>query len=342
VAALFPARFSRLAIPALALLLATAGLTSAAPSQQAAAPATASQKAAAERATLVVPDVRGQAYVFAKGILEDAGFAWRVRGGVNGFAANLVATQTPSPRTRVVDTGAPTITLQLNRNARYAEDGVPENFSPYAGTRILRPSALKPAAPAKPKAKVRPKKTATPAPKAQPKTAPKAQPKTAPKARPKTAPKARPKTTSQTRPHTAPKVAKRPPAVAEKPPAVKRPKSTPRRHTKPQPNRVARPAAFTVPGAPKEPLKEMPLPRRARALGEWLTKHPRPTDANVAHWLYQHAWIVTGAKFGWWRGAEALRILIAVDNRVIETWGIGTRSRAKARAALAEVEAKSR
>jgi hypothetical protein len=86
----------------------------------------------------------------------------------------------------------------------------------------------------------------------------------------------------------------------------------------------------------------MPLPRRARALGAWLTKHPRPTDANVAHWLYQHAWIVTGAKFGWWRGAEALRILIAVDNRVIKNWGIGTRSRTTARAALAEVEAKSR
>ena len=61
----------------------------------------------------------------------------------------------------------------------------------------------------------------------------------------------------------------------------------------------------------------------------------------MAHWLYQHAWIVTGAKFGWWRGAEALRILIALDNRVIENWRIGARSRAKARAALAEVEAKS-
>jgi hypothetical protein len=105
---------------------------------------------------------------------------------------------------------------------------------------------------------------------------------------------------------------------------------------------AGRPAAFSVPGAPKEPLKEIPLPRRARALGAWLTQHPRSTDANVAHWLYQHAWIVTGAKFGWWRGAEALRILIAVDNRVIENWGIGTRSRAAARAALAEVEAKSR
>ena len=32
---------------------------------------------AQERQTIVVPDVRRQAYVFAKGILQDAGFAWR-------------------------------------------------------------------------------------------------------------------------------------------------------------------------------------------------------------------------------------------------------------------------
>ena len=86
----------------------------------------------------------------------------------------------------------------------------------------------------------------------------------------------------------------------------------------------------------------MPLPRRARLLAAWAAEHPSPTDANVAHWLYQHAWIVTGAKFGWWRGAEALRVLIAADGRVISNWGIGARSRAVARTALAEVEAKRR
>jgi hypothetical protein len=323
----------------------TTGLTSAASSAQSAAPAPAAPKAAAPRATLVVPDVRGQAYVFAKGILEDAGFAWRVRGGVNGFAANLVATQAPAPRTRLVDTGAPTITLQLNRNTRYAEDGVPENFSPFAGTRILRLSALKRATAKKPKAKVRPKTAPAPARKARQKAAPKVRPKAAPK----TARKTRAKATPQPRPRTAPKPAAKPPEAPK--PAAKRPKTaakkpaaaTPPKKTRTRAKtRSARPVAFVVPGAPKEPLDEMPLPRRARALGAWLTKHPRPTDANVAHWLYQHAWIVTGAKFGWWRGAEALRILIAVDNRVVKNWGIGTRSRATARAALAEVEAKSR
>jgi hypothetical protein len=331
VAAPFPARFSRFAISALALLLATAGLSFAASSQQPAA-----QPPAASPPTLVVPEVRGQAYVFAKGILEDSGFAWRVRGGVNGFAANLVATQFPAPGTRLVDTGAPVITLQLNRNARYAEEGVPENFSPFVGTRLLRPSAVRPRAAQPPVTK----------PKARPKAAPKPAPKPAPRAAPKPAPKAAPKPARKAAPKPARKAAPKPavsrPKAAKKP-AAKRPKAT--GNARPQRKRntdSARPVAFTVPGAPKEPRNEMPLPRRARTLGAWLTKHPRPTDANVAHWLYQHAWIVTGAKFGWWRGAEALRVLIAIDNRVIENWRIGQRSRAKARAALAEVEAKSR
>ena len=47
-------------------------------------------------ATLDVPDVTGQAYVFAKGILQDHGFAWHVSGPVMGYAANTVARQSPS------------------------------------------------------------------------------------------------------------------------------------------------------------------------------------------------------------------------------------------------------
>jgi hypothetical protein len=307
VAALLPARFWRFALPTVALLLATAGLTSAASNQQTAQATAASPTAtttAAAPVTLVVPKVRGQAYVFAKGILADLGFAWRVTGGVNGFAANLVASQSPAPGTRLVDTGAPTITLRLERNSKYAEDGIPENFSPFPGTRLLRPGAAK--RPVQPAA--RPKKTSRPAAKKPKAVATAKKPKAA-----RTATK--PKTT--------------------------RPAAKPR--SKPQVKKAAgRPVAFIVPGAPKEPLNEMPLPRRARMLSAWVTNHPRPTDANVAHWLYQHAWIVTGAKFGWWRGAEALRILIAVDRRVISNWGIGTRSLTTARTTLAEVEAKSR
>jgi hypothetical protein len=100
---------------------------------------------------------------------------------------------------------------------------------------------------------------------------------------------------------------------------------------------LGRPPAFRVPGAPKEPLDEIPLPARARRLEAWLTRDRGPTAANQRHWLYQHAWIVTGARFGWWHGAEALNVLIRVDRRVESQWGIGYRSEAVARGALAAV-----
>jgi hypothetical protein len=103
-----------------------------------------------------------------------------------------------------------------------------------------------------------------------------------------------------------------------------------------------RPPAFIVPGARKEPLDEMPLTDRANALLVWLNRHPNATDANVKHWLYQHAWIVTGAELGWWHGANALNTLLVADKRVWALWGIGTRSSAVARQALAEVEARSK
>jgi hypothetical protein len=103
-----------------------------------------------------------------------------------------------------------------------------------------------------------------------------------------------------------------------------------------------RPPAFIVPGARREPLDEIPLTDRAKALLVWLNQHPNATDANVKHWLYQHAWIVTGAEMGWWHGAEALHTLLAADRRVWALWGIGARSSAVARQALAEVEARSK
>jgi hypothetical protein len=89
--------------------------------------------------TLVVPQVTGQAYVFAKGILQDGGFAWRVSGAVKGYAGNTVVTQEPVAGSVVQDTGAPTITLTLSRNENYPERGEPDNRSPYAGTTVLLP-----------------------------------------------------------------------------------------------------------------------------------------------------------------------------------------------------------
>ena len=85
--------------------------------------------------TLVVPDVQGQAYVFAEGALEDAGFSWYVTGR-NGFSSSTVVAQSPAPGTRVLDTGAPLVTLQVKRNRAYGERGTAENKSPYRGTAV--------------------------------------------------------------------------------------------------------------------------------------------------------------------------------------------------------------
>ena len=97
---------------------------------------------------LTVPQVTGQAYVFAKGILEDGGFAWHVAGPVQGFAANTVVDQQPAAGTVVRDTGAPTVTLTLGRNPGYAERGMPDNDAPYAGTAIRFPATSRPNSPA--------------------------------------------------------------------------------------------------------------------------------------------------------------------------------------------------
>jgi hypothetical protein len=121
----------------LAALGGTATLTYAAGQKIAAPPrAAATKPPAATLATLVVPDVRHQAYVFAKESLQDEGFAWRVRGGVPGYAANTVVGQSPAPGTRVVDTGAPLVTVTLARNGKYRPTGEPQNASPYAPTAL--------------------------------------------------------------------------------------------------------------------------------------------------------------------------------------------------------------
>ncbi len=135
-------------VPAIAALvaialLATATLTLAATSTSPAPAATAAPGAAAAPATLVVPDVRRQVYVFAKGTLEQSGFAWKVAGPVQGYAANVVVSQSPAPGTRVVADGMPIIRLTLSRNASYKQDGLPESASPYRG-RPVRLPGLKP------------------------------------------------------------------------------------------------------------------------------------------------------------------------------------------------------
>ena len=57
-----------------------------------------------------------------------------------GYAVNTVVDQVPAAGTVVVDTGAPTITLTLERNKAYAQLGIPSNGAPYNGTRVLMPA----------------------------------------------------------------------------------------------------------------------------------------------------------------------------------------------------------
>ncbi len=97
-------------------------------------------RTAPDKHDLTVPRVTGQAFVFAKGILQDGGFAWHVVGRVDGYAGNTVVDQDPAAGTVVEDTGAPTITLTLAKNRSYAEQGTPQNVSPYAGTAVRLPA----------------------------------------------------------------------------------------------------------------------------------------------------------------------------------------------------------
>jgi len=285
--AAFAARLPRLAVIGGVLLFASATLTWGAAQRLAATPA--KTRTVVTKPTVVVPDVTGQAFVFAKGSLEDAGFAWQVTGNVHGYSANTVATQDPEAGTKLIDTGAPVVNVTLTRG-KYPETGAPEDVSPYIGTAVTLANSLPVAVPA-PAAPTEPKATTKAA-------------KTIPA---KTTP------------------AKTTPAHATKKAAA-----------------ATRPPAFVAAGAPKEPFDEIPLTERARRLDAWLRAHPRPTTANVNHFLYQQSWIITGAKFGWSHGAEALRLLIAVDRRAQALWGIGHKSELAARQALAEVEARSR
>ena len=273
----------RLVVLGAVLLFAGATLTYGA-AQRISAGAAARPTAPVSAPTVVVPDIAGQAFVFAKGSLEDAGFAWHVVGPVHGYAVNRVVSQTPVAGTKLKDTGAPTITVTLGRTT-YAQTGEPEDVSPYIGTAVVlasSPFAAKP----KPVVKV-------------------------------------------------PTVSK----GAEKTPAVKKPVAKPKPAAKPA--AAKRPPAFAVARAPAEPLDEITLPARARLLSGWLAAQPKPSNAAVHHFLFQNAWIVTGARFGWWHGAEALRSLIAADQKAMRIWGIGHKSELAARNALAEVEARS-
>lgn len=289
-----PSFLPRIAALVLVALAATAGMTYAAGSGVGSG-LPVPTVTAGPPAPLVVPDVEGQAFVFAKGTLEDAGFSWRVTGPVHGYSANVVVSQSPVAGTRVVDDGAPLVTVTLHRNGSYPQIGEAADTSPYPAAAAqpadLSGQPIGPAAPAS--------------------------------ALPGTAKPAAAKPAAATT--TAATAAAAPSAASAKP------------STWPQ----SRPVAFVVPGAHKEPLDEMPLPDRAKALATWLDAHTKTTPAAAKYWSYQNEWIVTGALFGWWHGAEALKTLIAVDKRTQALWGIGAKSAVLAEHTLAKVQAQS-
>ena len=279
-AARFTALLPRLLALTVIWLLGAATFTLAA-EKKAVAPTQTVASQAAKPTLLTVPDVRGKAYVFAKGILQDSGLAWRVQGSVQGYAANPVVYQSPRAGARLVDNGAPTVTLRLSKNSTYGERGLPENEAPYPGTRILSLSEWR-------------------------------------------AEHEQPQETTSTSPTTATTT----PTTTETQPA-------------PHPAETRKPD-FEVPGAPAEPADELALPARAQMLARRMDAMSKPTNQLVNYWLYQHAWIVTGARFGWHDGAEALRILIKVDQSLVRRFDFGARSERVARRALAYVEANTK
>jgi hypothetical protein len=282
-AARFTALLPRLLALTVIWLLGAATFTLAA-EKKAVTPTQTVASQAAKPTLLTVPDVRGKAYVFAKGILQDSGLAWRVQGSVQGYAANSVVYQSPRAGARLVDNGAPTVTLRLSKNSTYGERGLPENEAPYPGTRILSLSEWR-------------------------------------------AEHEQPQETTSTSPPTTATTTTTPTSTETQPP--------------PETSETRKPD-FEVPGAPAEPADELTLPARARMLARRMNAMSKPTNQLVNYWLYQHAWIVTGARFGWHDGAEALRILIKVDQSLVRRFDFGARSERVARRALAYVEANTK
>src|SRR3569833_2810862 len=124
----------RVAVLVVGVLSLTAGLTYAAGSDVPSAP-TPTTTTVAPVPPVTVPDVRNQPFTFAKGMLEDAGFAWQVVGSTHGFPANVVVSQSPAPGTSLVQTGAPLITLTLRQVSNYG-GGEAEDTSPYPATAV--------------------------------------------------------------------------------------------------------------------------------------------------------------------------------------------------------------
>ena len=250
--------------------------------QPAQPPALPAEPAAPAETTkpLLVPDVRGLPLVFAKGVLEDAGFAWKVEGKPEGYAVNLVAAQNVAPGTQVVDNGAPVVLLRLRTNPAYNELGVPMNESPYPGTKLVLADGGKPEAASTPDGA---EDTSDEGSDAGDEAGDQATDGAAENAEPPQADSTEGDGAGQAQEGDTTDV-----ELAGVEDTADDEEST-------------RPPAFAVPGAPAEPLDEISLPERARELQTWADELDKINAAALDHYAYQHAWIVTGAGFGWWQ-----------------------------------------
>jgi hypothetical protein len=270
-----------------------------------------------------------------------------VTGPVLGYAANTVTLQRPAPGTVVVDTGAPLITLTLVHNPLYVEKGRPENDAPYAGTAIRIPAIVR----QRPETSVTPRLEpvpvpVSPGPTLTVPTQPAATTPAGTQPVPATVPPVQPEPVTPTPPATTPPAPTptMPPAPSPTPSPIPAPAPNPT----PTPTPTVAPTVGTGPrapdfkmaGAPKEPSRSKSLPDRVTALSGFVGTHSEPSAANLNHWLYEHSYVVAGARFGWWHGAEALQALVEVDKRAEAAWGVGKQSRTTAEKALAEVRAR--
>ena len=101
------------------------------------------------------------------------------------------------------------------------------------------------------------------------------------------------------------------------------------------------PPAFEVAGRPKEPLDEMSLSDRAKQLAAWVerirTDRRERRPLALPAQLDRHRREASAGG----DGADALRTLVAVDNRVQKLWGVGAQSEQVARQTLAKVKERS-
>ena len=384
--ALRPRAIARRLVVVVPFGLLAAGVTFALGGSPVSAPSPTRATAAARPAVpiVVVPDLRQQAYVFARGILLDGGFAWTVDGAIQGYASNLVVRQSPAPGTRLVDTGAPTIRLQRAPNPQAPESGDTIPGSPYSGTEVLTPAAAAAAARKQAAEEKRLERVAARAEAASRAAATRRAEAAArgfwagavgPPYRARAAEtaiaslqqavptewgasraavvsragaaakqaRAVKNAAAAKQARVAKQAATAKQAAAAKRAAAAKKAAAAQQAAAAKQDRAAkpRPAAFAAAGAPPEPMNELPLPDRARLLARWIAGRPSPTPANRHHFGYQHAWVVTGARFGWWHGDEALTVLIAADLQLERQWRLAPSARAEAEAALADVRRRS-